>query len=72
MMKLVGHQMPGLFYYCTDQFEVFWRFHAMAEVDCWCIHTRDKQTGEMAINAVSVFHQFLTWYLPIFLMVLRY
>ena len=34
LMKLVGHPMTGLFDRCTDQFKVFPRFLAMAEVKC--------------------------------------
>ena len=37
MMKLVGHLMIWLFHRCTDQFEIFSRFLAKAEVDFWCI-----------------------------------
>ena len=38
MMKLVGLPITGLFDSCTDQFEVFLRFLAMAEVDFCCIY----------------------------------
>ena len=42
MMKLVGYPMTWLFDRCTDQFEIFPRFLAKAEVDIWCIHAWDK------------------------------
>ena len=38
IMKLVGRAMMGLFDCCTNQFKVFSRFLAIAEVDFWCIH----------------------------------
>ena len=51
-MKLIGHPMTWLFDRCTDQFEIFTRFLAKAEVDVWCIHAWDKKKD---INAVSAF-----------------
>ena len=46
-MKLVGFPITGLSDSCTDQFEVFLRFLAMAEVDFCCIYAWDNQTREM-------------------------
>ena len=43
MIKLVGHPMTWLFDLCTDQFEIFSRFLAKAEVDFWCIQAWDKK-----------------------------
>ena len=43
MMKLVGHPMTWLVDRCIDQFEIFSRFLAEAEVDFWCLHARDKK-----------------------------
>ena len=39
--------MTGHFDRCTDHFEVFSLFLAMAEVDFWYIHAWDKQTREL-------------------------
>jgi len=36
MIKFVGYPMTWLFDLCTDQFEIFSRFLAKAEVDFWC------------------------------------
>lgn len=49
-MKLLGLQIPGLFDHCIDQLEVFSHFHAMAEVDSWCIYAGDKQVDGYNFN----------------------
>ena len=48
-MELLLHPMTELFDRCTDKFEVFSRFLAMAEVDFWFIHASHdyKQTRGM-------------------------
>ena len=69
-MKLVGHPMTWLFDRWTDQFEIFTRFLAKAEVDVWCIHAWDKKKKD--INAVSVFCPCWTRYFGICQFSLRY
>ena len=50
MVKLVGHPMTWLFDLCTDQFEIFSRFLAKAEVDFWCIQAWDKKNTRDGYN----------------------
>ena len=44
IIKLVGHPITWLFNICTrDQFEIFSRFLAKAEVHFWCIQAQMKK-----------------------------
>ena len=76
------HPMIVLFDRCTDKFEVFLRFLAVAEVDFYCVHARDQKkkkharcisvTNHKCRMGISSIFDTVFRYLPIFLTVLRY
>ena len=82
MIKLAGYPITGFFDRRTDQFQVFSRFLAMAEVEFWFIYVWDKHgrwiqlkvsvtDHKCDIGIWSIFDSVFP-YLPIFLKVLRY